>query len=510
MSRASRIARALALGTGFQALVMVVGLVLTPVLLARLGGVCYGEWLIVGQALALLALLDLGIISLLPREVATAVGGDASDRGAAEVVRRATWLVWLQTPVVAAVTFGSWLAFTSARPDLAGPLGVSLGGFVALFPLRVFGAILTGLQDLVFATGLNALGWAITTVLSVVLAFSDWGLYALVVATLAGQLVGAAVAYVRLRVRFPEVRAWSGRPDRRDLWALLKPSLWASVYRLASLLGSGSDLMVVGWFSGAEAVVVYSCTTKLPAVILQPLTTIMLTSFPALAELRTKDRAGFWRAARAVGLFLVIAGGLAGVGVAALNAAFVTSWVGADRFGGQALSLMAAAVLTVRLAVLSVSGPAYTLGWERRLAGASIAEGVVMLATGVAGTALFGPVGVMFGVLAGQLLVLGPLSVMILAREAGVRYWVVLGWFAGWGARFAVSFAAVAVAAVALPVTDRLVAAGVGTAGLGLYAVLTAPMLFRDPLRTYQPAALTALIRRLRRSRPQPHTLPPS
>jgi hypothetical protein len=70
MTRTSRLAHALVLGYGFQVAVALVGLVLVPFLLSRLGARDYGLWLVVAQVLGLLGLLDLGVTAILGREVA--------------------------------------------------------------------------------------------------------------------------------------------------------------------------------------------------------------------------------------------------------------------------------------------------------------------------------------------------------------------------------------------------------------------------------------------------------
>jgi len=65
---------------GHQAAIVLVGIWLTPFLLHRLGQHHLGLWLVAGQLLGYLALLDLGVIAILPREVAF-----ASDRRKAPV-----------------------------------------------------------------------------------------------------------------------------------------------------------------------------------------------------------------------------------------------------------------------------------------------------------------------------------------------------------------------------------------------------------------------------------------
>ena len=74
MSRARRILGGTSIAYAHQAIIVVVGLWLTPFLLRRLGQQQLGLWLVAGQVLGYLALMDLGVIAMLPREVAFACG----------------------------------------------------------------------------------------------------------------------------------------------------------------------------------------------------------------------------------------------------------------------------------------------------------------------------------------------------------------------------------------------------------------------------------------------------
>ena len=237
MTRTSRLALALMLGYGFQFTVALVGLVLTPFLLGRLGAHDYGLWLVVAQVLGLLGLLDLGVNAILGREVAAASGGAEPAAAVADVARRAAWLVWLQTPVVAIIAVAVWGPVSARRPELAAPLGLILGAFVLLFPTRLFAS------DPDWPAGhggrhrAQSTGWAVTTAVTVGLVLAGAGLYALVIAWIAGQAI-AATARGLPRAHPRPVPASvglvpDGRASRRSLGRYLGPSGWASVVQLA-------------------------------------------------------------------------------------------------------------------------------------------------------------------------------------------------------------------------------------------------------------------------------------
>ena len=85
--RLARFAGGLGLGYLHTLAVLVVGLWLTPFLLRQLGSHDYGLWLLASQVLVYLALMDFGVVALVPREVAFAVGQRTAADGAEDACR---------------------------------------------------------------------------------------------------------------------------------------------------------------------------------------------------------------------------------------------------------------------------------------------------------------------------------------------------------------------------------------------------------------------------------------
>lgn len=497
MSRTAKIARALTIGYGFQLTVAVVGVVLTPFFLSRLGTVTYGQWLIVSQVLGLLGLLDLGVTAILGREVAAASGSPDSERAVAEVVRRAAWLVWFQTPVVVVAAVVVWLVVAAPKEELAGPLGVVLAAFALVFPFRLFGAVLNGLQDLTFTAAAQAVGWVVTTTVSVGLVIGGLGLYALAVGWLAGQGFVAVLSYRRLRSRFPSAWSWNGRPPWRDLGEHLRPSAWASLLQLAQLLLNGAELIVIGILLGPAAVVVYSCTTKLIVVLNQQPYLLVSSSLPAVAEIRGMgDRARLLRACQAVGLGVVGLSGAIALCLVVVTPAFVPLWVGPEQYGGPALTLLAVVAMSLRHWVFTLSQTVFALGYTQRLAWAAIGDGVVTVAATAGWVAAVGLIGVPLGSLTGVLLTNGPVGLLSLAAAIGASPVAVAGWVAGWAVRFAVVFVPVAVLSFTSVAGDPVVAGVALVGGLLAYLLLMRPLADREPLKGYWVQMVAAVRRR--------------
>ena len=83
MSRTTRVLGGAGVGYLHRIAIILLGLWLTPFLLRRVGQHEYGLWLVAGQLLGYLALLDLGVLAILPREVAALSGqADKAKAGA--------------------------------------------------------------------------------------------------------------------------------------------------------------------------------------------------------------------------------------------------------------------------------------------------------------------------------------------------------------------------------------------------------------------------------------------
>ena len=465
--RLSRFAGGLGLGYLHTLVLLVVGLWLTPFLLRRLGTHDYGLWLLASQVLVYLALMDLGVVALVPREVAFAVGArtaaaaDDPNDPVAAVVRRTIGLVMWQTPMVAVAA-----------------------GFVLAFPLRVFTALLQGLQDLAYLGGVQLVAWIAGTATTIALVFAGAGLYALAGGWVVSQLLPAFVAWRRVVATCPGILP---RRFARLSWLDVRQSLgrgtWISVAQVAQVLLSGTDLMVAGRLLGPEAIVPYACTGKLMAMLANQPQMFMQMALPALSELRgAAARGRLFEVSRSMTQVMLLASGAIVTVVLVVNGPFVSWWVGGARFGGQALTALLLAGMLVRHVNVTIVYTLFCFGYERRLALTSIAEGIAGVVLMWLLVPRMGLQGAAAGMLISTLAVSLPANVVALAREQGASPWAFGEAIAPWFARFA----AIATAATVLVLTIRpegLVRALSLTIAIGAaYLVVMIPVLRTAPL----------------------------
>jgi len=491
VSRTRRILGGATVGYAHQAAVILLGLWLTPFLLHRVGQREYGLWLVAGQLLGYLVLLDLGVLAILPREVAHASGQSgiegAGDRIAGLIAQVRKIVRW-QLPGLAVACALMWWFLPAQWVALKWPLLPVFVAFLALYPLRVLSAALQGVQDLSFlATGQMA-GWALGTAVTIALVVAGYGLYALVLGWIVTLTVPAVAAWWRARQLWPDAR--SAR-DSRPVRQYFNRSIWVSAGQISQALLAGSDVLLLGTILGPVAVVPYACTGKLVTVFANHPQLLMHVAQPALTELRgLGSRERLRIVATALTQAMLMMSGALIVAILPVNHYFVNWWVGPGQYGGWWLTVAFAGMMLVRHWNVATTFTLFCFGYERQLAFTALADGVVTVAT----TALFawkwGPIGAPIGSMIGAVTVSLPLNVRSVAHEMGVPIRSFLGTIMPLLGRI------VAIGAAAAIVSIWLSGRSFGTVLLlliptvALYGVAVVPLAWNGPVGPYLRMAL--------------------
>ena len=477
-------------GYANQALVTIVGLWLTAFLLGRLGQVDYGLWLVGTRILGYLALLDLGVVALLPRETAFATGragGEQSAHDLSEIVGRTTRLVFWQMPLIALVAAIIWLALPEEWAALRNPLALVMLVFVAGFPLRVFQAVLTGLQELAFLGTVFTVTWIAGTVTTVVLAVAGYGLYALAIGWSVGQALSGLIWWRRVVSQHPEVLPSSlprfGEGMLRDR---MSRSMWISISQVAQVLLQGTDLLIIAKILGPQSVVPYFCTAKVLTVLGNQPQMLAEAAQPALSELRAgPDRERLAAVSLALSRAILILSGAAACVVLAVNEGFVGWWVGSEQYGGAVLTAVLLGGMLLRHWNVTAIYSLFAFGRDRRISVTTLAEGLVTVTLTIIFVKQWGLLGAALGSVTGVILIGLPANLSAQARELGLSTFRLVGDLWPWLWRFGiVSALAVLVSDVWIPnsipmlVLTTLVAAGA-------YGALMLPLALRDPLGLY-------------------------
>lgn len=488
---------------------MLVGLWLTRYSLRLVGREQYGLWLFGLQLLAYIALLDLGVSALLPREAAFAAGSPAGVDQKAQLrrlVAQAWQLSLWQTPLVAAAALIIWVAIPHSWAPLRPVLAYALVVFTAVFPFRIYQALLVGLQDLAFTGAVQTASWILGTATTIALLAAGQGLPALAAGWAISQLVTPLACWSRARARFAEAL-----PPRHEwvTWLTarhyLGRSLWVSAGQIANNAQVGADVLIIGALIGPAAVVAYACTGKLIAVASNIPLVLAQTAGPALSDLRVRESRERLRTAMgALTQAVLIGSGAIACVILVVTEGFVTWWVGASLFGGVTLTGWLLVSMLVRHWGTTLVYAVYSFGHERRLATIAVLQGALSIGLMLPLVHRLGPVGAPVGSVAASVLVSFPFALMGLKQDLEVGIPELLRPLAPWMARFALAGLVAYVLTRIWPPTSPLALIGVAGTMLILYGALMFPILLRPPLRDYVTAAVASMAPSLLKFIPRP------
>jgi O-antigen/teichoic acid export membrane protein len=425
MSRTKRFVHGLVLGYFNQVVILITGLAVTPLLLRLVGHSNYGFWLVANQILAYLALADFGIVGMLPRQAAYLTGragGIKHAKGLAQIVGRVVTLVLLQMPLIAAAALVVWFYVVRAWPEFKLPFMLLLLSSVLFFPLRIFSAVLQGVQDLAFLSVINLVGWGAGTAVTVFLAFRGAGLHALVAGYFVTSAIVSAGTALRVLHRYPAVKKFRLRkPLESTLNAYFNRSKWVGLANLAHVILNSTDLSIMSGVAGPAGTVPYAMTEKLPSVLANKPQLVMETAAPALSELKAGGRkAHLIRVSVALTELILLVSGAVACLVLAVNRGFIGWWVGGKLFGGDWLTLLVVLNMVFRHWIAANGYTLYCLGKERVLTLVQLSEGILGVGLAILLGLQLGMVGVALGSLIAVVVFGLPVTLGFLARELNI------------------------------------------------------------------------------------------
>jgi O-antigen/teichoic acid export membrane protein len=382
------------------------------------------------------------------------------------------------------------------------PIGVVLLVFVVMFPFRIFGAVLHGLQDLAFLGRIGIISYLLSTAFTVALILAGWGLYALAVGWAVLQLMGAITGGYRLHRHFPTVLP---RSLPRMPWQTARKRLgqgfWVGLNQIAQVLLNGTDILIIGKLFGPAAVVPFVITGKLIGVLSNQPQMLMAAAGPALSQMRMGEpRERLSEVCIALSQAMLLLSGAVVCVVLVVNQGFVGRWVGSGQYGGFWLTVLILVSMLLRHWNLTVGYALFCFGYERRLCLTTLLDGLLSVGAVVLFVRQYGLIGAPLGMIVGACLVSLPANLSALARETDMSVIKLMQPLLPWFLRFVgLVFGAGAVAKVWTPNTLALLVLTASVSSL-IYLGVMFPLALRYPLGIYVRPRLFPLAARMMRA----------
>jgi O-antigen/teichoic acid export membrane protein len=418
----------------------------TRFMLHTLGEDRYGMWLATGALILYSGLADLGILAVMPWLFAEADGAKDAERTKSLIAHgvAAALLSGLGSLIVA---FALWaflprlLHFSPADQGLLrGPVFAMAGVTAITYPLRVFIAFRTGLQDYVFLGRCGVVQTLLGPALIIGLTWAVGGFYGIALGGVLAQIVVGVAALARSAVVNPEVfRAWP-RPDGPLIRYILTSGAGAWLATLGFQLAAATDNALVAYLGRRDLVPTFVITSRLGLTLMQMSWALPDSAYVGLAQLNAEEKGKKGgRVAEVIMALLrlqLLAAGALACCLLAGNYGFVSAWVGPGLFGGVWLNAMFA------LAVISLSiahgliYPTGVLGKRLYSGGITLANGLAHIGLAVVLGRAWGLSGVAAATTISALLTTIPFGALATASLTGLRIRrVVAEVFVPWAAR---------------------------------------------------------------------------
>ena len=390
-------------------IILLVALFATPLLLRWLGDERYGAVEAATDWLAYISLLEFGIGgALLPLMARALAQRDQRQVGTLLVAGIRAYLLVTVLMVAAGLLLVAIIPkVLPVGPSLANDLriGCAIGviaiGFAPLMPFRT---LLEADQRGYLIHAALLLQSLLITAVSLILAWAKWGISGQFVAILLGILVFNAVMLQQCLRRFSGLSRSVTGPIRetvewKEIWSLNWPSF---AFNLCGRVGLLTDNIIIGGLLSPALVVPFFLTQRLAIMTQHELQGIGNASWAALAELQVQGNTGVFnlRLIELTRLVAILAAASL-VPIAVYDHNFVALWVGHQRFGGDALSIIAA-LNAFLLAIFSLWGWCiYGTGRVRMIMPGLIAQTVINFSLSIILTLKLGLIGPVLGTLAG-------------------------------------------------------------------------------------------------------------
>jgi O-antigen/teichoic acid export membrane protein len=430
MSRTRKAAVNAVFGYSQFAIAIASGIVLVPLTLHRVGATSYGLWLASGEILGHAGMVELGVLSVMPWLIAEADGKADRARmrrlvGNGVAVATFVGALYLALAIAGWMFLPGFLRLSQAeRASIYGPLAILVVANAVGYPLRVFSAVVSGLQDVYFNGVLTLITTAASVSITAVLIVKGYLLYALAIGATLPSTAALLAELYRVYVIAPDLLTGWTRPHFADIRPLFKNGAGVWLGTMGWSLLSATNGIVITYLGHPEWVAVYAVMSKLSTMATQVSWILPDSGLVGLAQLygEHRDRGRLRSVALMMLRLHLLLAGAAACGVLAFNPAFVTRWVGGGFFAGLQLNALLAAAIICSSLIHGLIATASVLGNRLRVGSIALVNGVVQAVLSLLFGHWWGLTGIASaGILAGLMTAI-PAGIMLLKPSTALTF----------------------------------------------------------------------------------------
>ncbi len=383
---------------------MVVGFLLTPFILHRLGNTALGLWVLMTSFTGYYGLLDLGIRSAIVQYVARYQATNETEE-LSKVVSTGFFaytcvsVAAILITLVTAAHVQSWFKLSPEDTAVAHPLLLIVGIATAIgMPLTVFSGVLEGCQHFAFIGTVQIVTVVLRAALIVVGLSAGHGIVFVGGVTVALNLITSVVLTGKaLRIFPPKLVSWRGM-SRSTLSALIGFGIVTFWMGISQVLRFQVDAMVVAAFISVPAVTFFAAGGKLATYSIEVVTAMAQVFAPMTSALHATGSTDGLRRMLVVGnrYCAFVAFPLA-AGLFLIGGRVIQAWLGAPYVSSKSVLMILIVPTTLWISQASSVRVLYGMHQHKTLAAVMLAESLVNLVGSIALARPYGINGVAVG-----------------------------------------------------------------------------------------------------------------
>jgi len=402
-NRGSKIITGFFLKTIYMALSIVLAFFMMPFILHSLGDKMYGLWILLGTILAYIGYLDMGVSSAVSRFVSRAVG--QNDMNEINEISNTTFVIYLFIGLITLVVtlllvfLAGFLVKSPEDLSIVRILLFVLGLNIAIgFPTRAFGGVLNANLRYEISESIMLTELLLRNLLIFIFFSLGYRIIALGIIVLSTSMLSYALylffafrisRYLKLDIKFFKTK---------KIGEIFSYSAYTFINRLAGILISRIDALVVTIFIGLSAVAHYS----IAAVMVSYLSNFIFNIVGLIGPVFSQDEGrGDMDGVKQKFLFttklFVYITVFIGTMMILYGKPFIIRWIGANYVDAYPVLLTLAPCTVIAMMQAPISSVLFNISKQKFLVYVTMAEGIFNLILSIILVKKYGLVGVALG-----------------------------------------------------------------------------------------------------------------
>lgn len=274
---------------------MLIGILYTPILTAKLGQSEYGLYSLVTSIISYLTILDFGFGNAII--IYTARYRVNNEKEKQEKLHGMFFLIYTIIGVIAGIigaviwANADTMFANSMTPEEIDKAKILLGiltfNLIVTFPLSVFSSIITAYEKFIFAKILNIARIILNPIIMIILLNIGYKSVALVILTTVLNITTLILNYLYCRKKL-KIKLKFGKLDFSLLKEIIAYSVWVFLNSIMDKINLSLDQFILGVYAGTAAVAVYSIAGNLNQMYINFSTAISGVLLPRVTEMEEK------------------------------------------------------------------------------------------------------------------------------------------------------------------------------------------------------------------------------